>query len=432
MSAEIPPIRALGVDGGNLSPPRARALRSAMMRCAAFPTYARIFRDAGLDARELESADPLSALRRLPIIGADELNSVSQEALAMNLAIVDTETSSGSAGGKKTRFITYADDIAEHRFLARLLAVSGVRETDRIACVDTDPVAVMVSFLKAAEILGAAESCAVGVGARFDAAADALARLRPSVLISVPSIIERIMDAAPRLTFDSIRKIIYIGEGMGAETKSRIESAFGAEAFSYYGASETSALGIECQARTGVHLFGERCIFETEPDESARPDCGRLIVTTLAQEGLPLLRYRLGDIIRERPGRCPCGLDEPRADILGRPEMVASALGSKLHHAAIHASMQRAGMRGPLQIVLETDSATDLMRLIVPDSNADLAPAALTAILREHEDLEFLHAANILKIRIDPRPPSHFAADRKPNKMIDRRGNGGNAPQTML
>ncbi len=436
MSAEI---RLLG-GGGELSPSRARALRSAMLRCAAFPAYARLFRDAGLDARELASAnpsgDPLAALRRLPTIGADELNAVSREALAMNLAVVDAETSSGSAGGKKTRFITYADDRAEHRFLARLLAVSGVRATDRIACVDTDPVAVMVSFLKAGEILGAAECCAVGVGARFDMAADALRRLRPTVLISVPSIIERTLDAAPGLIPDSVRKIIYIGEGMSAATKSRVEAAFGADAYSYYGASETSALGIECEARNGVHLFGERHIFETEPDESAPAGCGRLIVTTLAQEGLPLLRYRLGDIIRERPGRCPCGLDEPRADILGRPEMVASVLGSKIHHAAIHAAMQRAGMRGPLQIVLETDGetggATDIMRLIVPEINAHLADAALTAILREHEDLEFLHAGGILKIRIEPRPPSDFAQDRKANKMVDKRGDGGGSPETML
>lgn len=423
MSAEI---RQLGGDG-ELSPSRARALRSAMMRCADFPTYARMFREAGLDARELASADPLAALRRLPIIGADELNAVSREALAMNLAIVDAETSSGSAGGKKTRFITYEDDRAEHRFLARLLAVCGVRETDRIACVDTDPAAVMVSFLKAGEILGAAECCAVGVGARFDTAADALGRLRPSVLISVPSIIERTLDAAPGLIPDSIRKIIYIGEGMSAATKSRAEAAFGARAYSYYGASETSALGIECEARNGVHLFGERHIFETEPDESAPDDDRwRLIVTTLAQEGLPLLRYRLGDIIRERDGRCPCGLADPRVDILGRPEMVASVLGSKIHHAAIQATMQRAGMRGALQIILETDgetdgAATDIMRLIIPEINAHLADAALTAILREHEDLEFLHAGGILKIRIEPRPASHFAQDRKANKMVDLR-----------
>ena len=407
--------------GGGLSPSRAPDLRAAILRCAAFPTYSRIFRSAGLSARELASADPFAILRRLPTIGADELNAVSREALDMGLDIVDIETSSGSAGGKKTRFITWEDDIAEHRFLARLLAVCGVRKADRIACVDTDPVALMVSFLKASEILGAAESCSVGVGARFDAAADALARLRPTVLISVPSIIERTLDAAKTAPPKSVRKIIYAGEPMSAETKARTESAFGAETFSYYGSSETSALGIECEARNGVHLFGERCVFEIETDASSPPDVGRLIVTTLHQEGLPLLRYRLGDIIRERPERCPCGLDEPRVDILGRPEAVASVLGSKIHHAAIHDTLRRAGVKGPLQIVLETDGAADAMRLIIPETDARTLSAALTAILREHEDLEFLHDGGILTIRFDPRPPSHFNQARKPNRMMDWR-----------
>ena len=414
---------------GDLTPARALALRAAMVDCAArFPTCARLFREAGVDVRALPSADPLAVLRRLPITGADELKRASAEAPFADLRIVDAETSSGTtggaAGGKKTRFITYRDDQAEHRFLAKLLAVCGVGASDRVACVDTDPVAAMVSFPKACEILGAAESCCVGVGARFGAAADALARLRPTVLISVPSIIERIMDAAPRAIPDaarSVRKVIYIGEPMSAALRSRVETAFGAEAFSYYGSSETSALGVECEARDGVHLFGSRHVFEIETDASSPPDGGRLIATALAQEGLPLLRYRLGDIVRERPGRCACGLDEPRVDILGRPEAVASVLGSKIHLDAIHDTIRRAGVNGPLQVVLETDGAADAMRLIVPETDARTLRAAQAAILREHEDVEFLHDGGILKIRFDPRPPSHFAQDRKPNKLIDKR-----------
>ena len=421
-----PRIRPLGVE----TPAQARALRSAMISCAArFPTCARLFRKAGVDVRALPSADPFAVLRRLPITGADEMKRVSAEAPFADIRIVDTETSSGTtggaAGGKKTRFITHRDDLAEHRFLARLMSVCGVSARDRVACVDTDPAAAMVSFPKACEILGAAEAYCVGVGARFDAAADALARLRPTVLVSVPSIIERIMDAAPRAipaAARRVRKVIYIGEPMSAALKSRVETAFGAETFSYYGSSETSALGVECAAHDGVHLFGSRHVFEIETRESAPPDGGRLIATTLHQEGLPLLRYRLGDMVRERPGRCACGLDEPRVDILGRPEEVASVLGSKLHLDAIHDTIRRAGVSGPLRIVLETDGATDAMRLIVPETDARTLDAALTAILREHEDAEFLHDGGILKIRFDPRPPSHFAQDRKPNRMIDRRG----------
>lgn len=415
-------IRPLGVE----TPARARALRSALTDCAArFPTCARLLRDAGADIRALPSADPFAILRRLPITGADELKRVSAEAPFADLRIVDAETSSGTTGGgKKTRFITYRDDQAEHRFLARLLSVCGVSARDRVACVDTDPVAAMVSFPKACEILGAAEAYCVGAGARFGAAADALARLRPTVLISVPSIIERMMSAAPRAipaAARSVRKVIYIGEPMSAALRSRVESAFGAETFSYYGSSETSALGVECAARDGVHLFGSRHVFEIEADAASPPDGGRLIVTTLAQEGLPLLRYRLGDTVRERPERCPCGLDEPRVDILGRPEAVASVLGSKIHLDAIHDTIRRAGVNGPLRIVLETDGAAETMRLIVPETDARTLTAAQTAILREHEDVEFLHDGGILKIRFDPRPPSHFAQARKPNGIIDKR-----------
>ena len=84
-------------------------------------------------------------------------------------------------------------------------------------------------------------------------------------------------------------------------------------------------------------------LFELDRERNA-PDRGELIVTTLVQKALPLLRYRLGDLVRLRPGACACGLDDPRIDVLGRSEMFASILGSKIHHHSIH---EKPGTGGP-------------------------------------------------------------------------------------
>ncbi len=400
------------------------ALRRMMLHCVSdFPTYQGIFAAAGIADSDIRSADPLEVMRSLPTIGADELRGISMEAVSAIDTIVDTETSSGTTSGGKIRFISSEDDAAEHLFLANLLTTCGIGPADRVACLDTDPAAVMISFPRACEIIPTAESYCVSTGAGFDRSSRLLSRLRPTALISVPSIIERTLDAAGASRSDapdSIRRVVYIGEGMDTALRKRVQKALGAEVFSYYGSSETSALGIECQAHSGIHLFGSRTLFEVERD-SAVPDRGELIVTTLVQRALPLLRYRLGDLVNLRHGHCSCRLDHPRIDVLGRSEMFASILGSKIHHHAIHESLARAGMRGPLQITLEKGPRSEKMRLRVADYNSHSEKRLLASILADHQDVEFLYDSGLLDIRFEFLSSADLLQDRKSNRLIDLR-----------
>ena len=407
-----------------IAQPSAEALRQMMLHCLHnFPTYRRIFQDAGIAYGDIESGDPMEILASLPTIGADELHRVSMEAVSAIDTIVDTETSSGTSSGGKIRFISYEDDATEHRFLAQLLRTCGIGSNDRVACLDTDPAAVMISFPRACELVPAAESYCVSTGAGFDRSLRLLSRLRPTALVSVPSIIEKTLDAARESGSpipDSIRSVIYIGEGMDAALRSRVQATLDAEVFSYYGSSETSALGIECAAHSGIHLFGSRTLFEVEKERGAS-ERGEMVVTTLAQRALPLLRYRLGDIVRLRPCACPCGLDEPRVDILGRSEMFASILGSKIHHHSIYESLARVGLTGPLQIFLEKGQRGEAMRLRVSERNSHIEGRLLSAILADHQDVEFLHDSGLLDIRVESLPSSDLLGDRKANRLVDMR-----------
>ena len=421
----ISPSSATAIETVTLpSPTELIALRKMTLRCAHdFPTYRNIIHDAGVTERDIESGDPLEILRSLPVIGAEELNSVSMEAVSAIGAIVDTETSSGSTGGSKIRFISYEDDAAEHQFLAQLLKVCGIGPADKVACMDTDPAAVMVAFPRACELIPTAESYCVSVGTGFGGMARLFRRLKPTALVSVPSIIQKALDAAEesRLPMpDTIRRVIYIGEGMDARLRRRVADTFGAQVFSYYGSSETSALGIECAEHSGIHLFGSRTLFEIERAPS-KPDQGELIVTTLTQSALPLLRYRLGDIVRLRRGDCACGLKEPRIDVIGRSDMFASILGSKIHHHSIYQSMNRAGLSGPLQIFLKTNRRSDTMRLRVADRNAGIEERLLASILEDHQDIEFLRDSGLLALNIEFVPSRELLRDRKPNNLVDLR-----------
>ncbi len=386
-----------------------------------FPTYQGLFCMAEINRGSISSGDPMAALRRLSVIESDEVHSLSAEAMTTAGSIVDTETSSGTSGGRKIRFITHDDNVAEHKFLAGLLAIAGVTRDDRVACLDTDPAAVMVSFPWACELLGAAESYCVSTGTGFDNCLRLLERLQPTVLVSVPSIIQRLLGADSGIKIESIRAVVHIGEGMSQATRARVATAFGAEVFSYYGSSETSAIGIECSAHAGVHLMSSRHVLEIDTDGHS-DDMGELIVTTLDQQGLPLLRYRLGDLVRLRRGACGCGLDDPRVDVLGRSEPFASILGSKIHQGALLSTLHSAGLEGPLQVVLSTENRRDMMTLRVSDVNSYLEESMRKAVLVDHTDIEFLVASGLLDIRFELRPTRELLADRKSDRLIDLRG----------
>ena len=91
-----------------------------------------------------------------------------------------------------------------------------------------------------------------------------------------------------------------------------IEAAFGCTVYNHYGMTEMGlGGGVECEARRGYHLREADLYFEIIDPATGRvlPDgeCGEVAFTTLTRRGMPLIRYRTGDVSRFLTGPCPCG-----------------------------------------------------------------------------------------------------------------------------
>jgi phenylacetate-CoA ligase len=69
--------------------------------------------------------------------------------------------------------------------------------------------------------------------------------------------------------------------------------------------------GVDCQAKRGYHLREADMFFEIVDPETGLPvaegESGEVVFTTLTRRGMPLIRYRTGDISRFIPGECACG-----------------------------------------------------------------------------------------------------------------------------
>ena len=361
----------------------------------------------------------MSLLRRLPILTGEPFRDLVDETIRVAVDVVDIEVSSGTTGPPKRRIMTRRDAEAETEVLARLLAVPGIGPGDSVACLDTGPLTLMVSFTEALDRLGVNESWAFSAYLEEEATVDGLLMLDPTVVITIPSILDRIIDplsAGLRREPRRLRKIVYVGEKMREATRRSLESDLGLEVFAYYGASETSALGIECRAHAGIHIFTGWNIVEIAGGGGE----GEALITTLDREGLPLFRYALGDILRAREGGCPCGLDLPRVDVLGRTDAAVSVLGVKLTYDTVRrAALWPVEYAGPIAVEL-SGNGRDRMSVALPNYLAPHEPKIVGSMKTREPDLAYLVSSGFLELDFSFVDEKGLES-RKTPRIVDRR-----------
>jgi phenylacetate-coenzyme A ligase PaaK-like adenylate-forming protein len=96
--------------------------------------------------------------------------------------------------------------------------------------------------------------------------------------------------------------------------KDEIEKSFNCRVFNHYGMTEMGlGGGVECKAFKGYHLReGDLCFEIINPKTGTRVqdgEWGEVVFTTLTRKGMPLIRYRTGDISRFIPKKCTCGTE---------------------------------------------------------------------------------------------------------------------------
>ena len=101
--------------------------------------------------------------------------------------------------------------------------------------------------------------------------------------------------------------------------RKEIESVFDTRIFDRYGCEETSLVASECEAHQGLHVNTDGVWVEILDDPRHPELPGRLLVTDLANHGMPLVRYEVGDRARVLDRSCPCGRSYPLLqEIAGR------------------------------------------------------------------------------------------------------------------
>lgn len=89
-----------------------------------------------------------------------------------------------------------------------------------------------------------------------------------------------------------------------------IERVFQAPVFNRYGSREVGDIACECEAHKGLHISPLTHYVEILREDGTpadRGETGEVVVTSLVNYAMPLIRYRIGDMAIWAEGKCSCG-----------------------------------------------------------------------------------------------------------------------------
>ena len=150
-----------------------------------------------------------------------------------------------------------------------------------------------------------------------------------NVLVSNPSFARKIGEAGGRF-----ETLLAAGEPFTAVPGYRegLEQLLTCQAFDAYGLSETGVLAAETSGKDGLHVWEAACVLEVLEPRTLQPveggEKGELVVTSLTREGMPVLRFRTGDLTLKNTQE---GLLTLPRGVFGRTDAMVKVKGVKVY-----------------------------------------------------------------------------------------------------
>ncbi len=258
----------------------------------------------------------------LPFTTAEEVRENPEDLLCVSpkeIARVITIRSSGSTGIKKRLFFTAEDLEKTADFFNRGIRFL-VKPGYRTAVFMEGPAHFSVGGLLKEGLAHLPAQTDVYGFIRDDAEAAEQAK-DADTLIGIPSQMFRLSVSHPELR---PKTVLLSGDYVPESVMQQIANVWKTTVFTHWGMTETGyGGGVQCGARQSYHLRDDDLfleIIDPETGEAAADgDYGEIVVTTPGRKGMPLIRYRTGDLGAMDTVPCPCGCLKPRLrKVMGR------------------------------------------------------------------------------------------------------------------
>jgi phenylacetate-CoA ligase len=259
--------------------------------------------------------------------------------------------------------------------------------------------------------------------------AEIFKELRPSVVIGVPSFLRHLGQGLRDRNIDMscIKRLVCIGEPVRDRRMNitglcnQVENVWGTKIHSTYASSEIITSFCECEAHNGGHLIPELVVAEIIDDKgNILPDgeCGELVLTALQTTGMPLIRFRTGDITFKISEPCSCGRQTPRiGPILGRKAQMLKCKGTTLFPQVVFSALDTAEDVLDYYVVVTGEDLSDHLDVYValknPGGDLDGIRSKLQAVCRMNVPV-YEKTAEEVRTQV-------FSRSRKPIRFVDLR-----------
>lgn len=395
------------------------------------PHYRQLFARNGIDPGTIRSPADLAAL---PFTSKAEIERAPRTFHAVDeREFVDLCLTSGTLGAALVVPQTAADldRLADNEALAFLRM--GLDSSDRVlvaVALERCFMAGLAYFLGLTRISASAIRGGSGSMAHL---ADLVKSQRPTAIVGVPSLLHALAELLAGQGFDpakaGVTRLMCIGEPVRSEDFGlsplgrRLRQLWKAEIFGTYASTELATAFTDCPAGTGGHLIPDLIVVEIVDDNGQPLPAGipgEVVVTPLRVTGMPLLRYRTGDIAALYEAPCDCGRTTPRlGPVLGRLAQRLKVRGTTVYPSAVFTVLQGfAAIDGYYLEVFDDFAMSNRLRVTISSNDdgltADRVAEQLSAKLRVRPEVVILS-------REELRKRTHQEGRRKPVLFFDHR-----------
>jgi phenylacetate-CoA ligase len=329
------------------------------------PYYKEVLWD--IAPEEVKSVDDFN---RLPFTGRTALAGHAAKFVTVGAGEVVETVATGGATGKPIFCPLTANDLDRLAFSEALSFHSvGISAEDRVLLfVGFDRWSLAgIGYYRGLTLIGANTGRAGMVS--HDLCKQYVESFKPTVIIGTPSFFRRMALDVTKTGFNakasSIAKLICVGESLKNQSMemntigARLQELWGAKAYVSYTITELADSFCECSEQRGGHTHPE-LIYPEIIDELGHHVTdgtpGELVATSLGVEGMPLVRYRTGDITFMVPGSCSCGRNSVRiGPILGRTSEMIRIKGASVFPLTITNALDEIDEINDYIIIIESD-----------------------------------------------------------------------------
>lgn len=375
---------------------RLHHLQNHLAHAQNVPYYQDLFQKYSFNPQDMGTTHDLC---KLPLMGRDDLESAGDSLYAKSVSIRDISHTSGTTGDPV--IVPYTEKDLQRLAYNEAIAFygAGIRPEDRVLLTVTlDRCFIAgLAYYSGVTFLGA-QAIRSGPGNPSQQWL-LIDKLKPSVLLGVPTFLLTLAGwgeengYAPKAS--TIHTLITIGEPIRkgnlelTSLGAKLQEMWAAPALSSYGATEVETAFGDCRFGSGSHVHPELMILEiVDENGNILPDDtpGEVVVTPLGVEGLPLIRFKTGDIARKHTSPCPCGWNTERiGPIEGRISQRLKYKGTTIYPEMIYQALQEINQVEDYYIeVTSTYDLADDITVFIGGDSCEIDTKAVAGKLQGH------------------------------------------------